>query len=556
MKYIRLIGLFILTHSFVQPSDAEIIGYYTDEISEPNTKIIYRITKKEVPDQELSRKVDPETGRIIIHRLTSNPHYKPKAIPAEPDFSNVKFGTLKTRDDYQDSELKEREEKLKKLRQQEKAAKKIQDKWRSRKKLMPTETSANSLDQALSKNNHDENHKNNVKWNKIHLIIKIEDFADQSYPKFKELICTSDYLTKTDWIYQFIEATEDKTIFERNLDGTINPEKFTPEFEQKISNPTDWLDDAIIKYLPKFHDIVYEAFIDKAVEQIKRYKTSWTDAVSISAPKDHGSFQEESTPLFPKVYQPHYSSDNKLILGKIFTKILQNDPKKFEQLHLQDLVRFHFSHIDRYDNDNRIYDACVFDNILHTNISISAENLFVNNSFNENAGLQTTLKNSKNFLSERLIDSFNQVFEKYLTDLGLELSPEEQKQLDEDLKYPDLSDQWQRTTESYEEYLERNEAFNKNFIAIELARKKFIEDHINWASSARQTFFLGQLIFDKSLPAFEALGGQQWLSKQPKDMQEYITKFIDKIKNKRLKRMKKEMQNQSRNLYRDLSSSQ
>ena len=99
MKYIRLIGLFILTHSFVQPSDAEIIGYYTDEISEPNTKIIYRITKKEVPDQELSRKVDPETGRIIIHRLTSNPHYKPKAIPAEPDFSNVKYRTLKTRDD-------------------------------------------------------------------------------------------------------------------------------------------------------------------------------------------------------------------------------------------------------------------------------------------------------------------------------------------------------------------------------------------------------------------------------------------------------------------------
>jgi hypothetical protein len=366
-----------------------------------------------------------------------------------------------------------REEKLKKFRQQEKTATKIQTELRSRqaheklKKIRETEAAKIRQAEADEKNQAELRLKADslfpdVIWNKLRLTVKIDELADQSYPKFKELICTSDYLTKTDWIYQFIEAAENKTIFERNSDGTINPEKFTPEFEKEIENPSDWLHEKIIKYLPEFHDLVYEAFIDKAIEQIVRHDSSWTDAVSIPAPKGHGSFQEEGTPLFPKIYKLFDSSDNELILGIIFIRILTRDPKKFELLH---------------------FDTSLLDKIVHSG---------PDNSFYLIDGITR--------LSRR--------FYEYLKQSGLELSPKAA----ENLLF-------------FENYLKStgDSKFQKQ-------QEKLIQDHINWASSARQTFYLGQLLFDKNLTAFDNLGGKEWLSKQPRDMQEYIAKYIEKIK--------------------------
>ena len=347
----------------MMPGDPDIISLFKDETSEPNTKILYHVTKKNVPDQELSRKIDPETGKTIIHRLISNPHYKPKAIPAEPEFTaaepefiNVKFPTLKTPNDYVDPELLEREEKLKKFKEQEfreqekatkqeRAAKKIQSLWRTRKEKESDKKTAQKIEDFKRKRAAIKIQRAYLKENKIKSFkAKIGKFADQSYPKFKELICTSDYLTKTDWIYQFIETLEIKRIFGRNLknnkifkrneDGSINPNEFTKEFEEKITNPSDWLDEKISQYLSEFHEAVYKTFIDKATEQIVKYKTSWADAVSIPTPKGHGSFQAEGTPLFPKIYKCSHCPDNHLILGKIFTKIWEQDPKRLEQLNL------------------------------------------------------------------------------------------------------------------------------------------------------------------------------------------------------------------------------
>jgi hypothetical protein len=508
MKNLRFIILCLfLIQNYIQSSDPGIIGYYIDDTSEPNTRIVYRITKNEVPDQELSRKTDPETGRTIIHRLTSNPHYQPKAIPEELDFSNIKFGTLKTRDDHVDPELLEREENFKEFRQQKKATTKIQTELRSRQaheKIREAKAAKIRQAEADEKNQAELRSKEyrlflDVVRNKLRLTVKIRTLADQSYQRFKELICTSDYLTKTDWLYQFIEAAEKKTIFERNSDGTINPEKFTPEFEKEIKNPSDWLDDKIAKYLPGFHDLVYETFINKAAEQIIKHRRTWADAVSIPTPKGHGSFQEEGTPLFPKIYKSPYvvPSDNELILGKIFIEILgqdhslEEDPKNFEAFPFQDFIKFEKS------SNSDFLNVWIFDH-LASSVPNKPSSL---------------LKETQDpYLYSLVLNRFYD----YLKTLGVELSPENNQKLDK--YYQDLD---KSTSNSKQESLEKIDRISN-------AKAKFLKDHINFASSARQTFYLGQLIFDKNLTALDALGGQKWLEKQPRDMQKYIS---NKLKN-------------------------
>ena len=79
---------------------------------------------------------------------------------------------------------------------------------------------------------------------------------------------------------------ERKTIFERDKNENLNLNQVTENFEKSISNPYDWLEQKILHYLPTFHQAIYEVFIDTAIEQIKQYNASWTDAVSIPAPKD------------------------------------------------------------------------------------------------------------------------------------------------------------------------------------------------------------------------------------------------------------------------------
>ncbi|MBP6892269.1 hypothetical protein KBB68_01680 [Candidatus Babeliales bacterium] len=402
----------------------------------------------------------------------------------------------------------EREEKLKKFRQQDKAAKKIQTEWRLRKKSIPINLKL--LDNVkLSENN-------NIIKNKLRFVEDIENVANKSYPKFKELICTSDYLTKTDWLYQFIEAVENKTIFEKNTDGKINPEKFTPEFEKEIANPDDWLNNKIIQYLPEFHNAVYQIFIFQAVEQIAHYKISWADAVSIPAPKGHDSFQEKDTPLYPKAYK-FWDLSGRIkfnefhsILGRIFCNVFREDPERFQTLHLLTLIRI--SPYETLAEDSKSitkrYNLYILDKKAdQVDITYNPDGSFIS----EDAAIQKAIT-EKSKDSDFITIKFLTTLQNYFDNLGLEFSPEEE------------------TLKSLigDEYLE---PFDD--------QSKFLQDHINWASSARQTFYLGQLIFDKSLTAFDALGGQDWLKKQPKDMQEYLTNYIEKIKNSpKIKRFK------------------
>lgn len=279
---------------------------------------------------------------------------------------------------------------------------------------------------------------------------KIGQIADQSYSKFKTLICTADYINKTDWLYQFIETMESKNIFARGKDGQINFDNFTPEFEQQVSDPKNWLHEKLVKYLPEFDAAVYESFIEKAVEQMIKYKTSWTDAVSIPAPEGHGSGKQESEPLYPIVM--HKNNGYEIILGKIFEKILKKDPRRLQ------------------DQDQ---------------------------------------------LAQWYLPD-------YLVQLGLELSPKEitEQLLLKGYQKPDLASEGH----NWENFFSKSTKF-------ETEEKKLIRNHINFALSARQTFLFGQIIFDKNLEAFDELGGDEWLKKQPVYIQKLITDQIEKIKN-------------------------
>ena len=449
---------------------------------------------------------------------------------AKMKYTGIRYQTelIKTPEEMSEENIK-RSENFKKFTKKEQAAKKIQSWLRSTKEDRKIEDfkrkhAATKLQRAS---------RQYLQEKKINTFKKsIDAFADQSYPKFKELICTSDYLTKTDWIYKFIETMENKTIFARDKNGNIDPNTFTQEFEKENSNPSDWLDTKIIDLLPQFHEIIYKTFIDKAVEQIIKYKTSWIDAVSIPTPKDHGSFQEESTPLFPKIYKCSKCPHVHLILAKIFTNVLEEDPERLKDLDIHPTITPYNDTVT--DSDGITYkdftvQAFDQDDIITIRYKASDPH------FDESAAIMEEIE------KEDIILTF---FTNYLDKLGLEFSSEEEtlrSMIGEEYFEPKAPDRiFDPAKDTVRSWNKMWDDYNNQLDKLYDESNKFTEDHINWGSSARQTFFLGQLIFDKSLPAFEALGGQQWLSKQPKDMQEYITKFIDKIKNKRLKRFKQQ----------------
>lgn len=353
---------------------------------------------------------------------------------------------------------------------------------------------------------------------------KLAQFADQSYQEFKTLVCTGHYINQTDWLYRFIETMEAQEIFVRK-NGRIESDEFLPKFTEKIKGPKDWLEEKILKYLTLFHAAVYETFIDKAAEQVTKYKTSWTDAVSIPAPKDYYLYSpdedNEGKLLYPKVYTCRYCPNIHLVLGKIFSEIFEKDPTRFEQLNIspkitptgtavQNTIDSRFAQ----DFEITLFGNTNFITIIHD---------YADPAFIEPAAIMEQIKTENTILN---------LLDQYLKMLGLELSPEEEslesmianeyfKPEEPILNSSDTTKMWQQRWNNYLTKLEK----------FEDEQQKFIDDHINWAWSAYQTLLLGQIIFDKNLHAFDELGGKAWLDTQPEDIQKILTEQIDKIKN-------------------------
>lgn len=317
------------------------------------------------------------------------------------------------------------------------------------------------------------------------------NFAQNNYSQFKRLVCTHEYLTQTDWLYQFIETMRDTTIFARNADGSINPN----EFEKNI-NPL-WLEDYIIQYIEGFHMVVYKAFIQTAIKKITDERMSWIDAVSIVAPKNQYGFEQGSRmypiaftdPSIPYTY-------NEFILGEILSKL----PIP-EKLNLELARNFTIENTLSYGETT--YN---FTNVMGEHYTAFGHNI------------DEALKMiQRNFIND---------FYEYFTNLGRELNPEE------------------AVLESLIDNETRPEEYDDKFMKHWQDKIQFEQSHTNWRKAADQTFWLGCLIIDKNLDAFDALGGDAWLNQQPNWMQNALKPFIQKLQNpKQKQRFKQKSKN-------------
>lgn len=308
----------------------------------------------------------------------------------------------------------------------------------------------------------------------------LKEFAHNNYYEFKRLVCTKEYLTKTDWLYQFIAIRETK-----------NKDTIAKNIAQ---NPYE-LDEYLVKYIDEFNAVIYKTFIDVATEQIEQNNISWIDAVSIPAPENTYGFFTGS-PLYPiAFYCCNTCKKIKLTLAEILIAL---PIEKTLSTGLTDL-----------DINTRII-AAEYGHGLD-----DYEELLAVITLPDQSYIETYAKDMNN-LSDQITAGVANLFENYLYNLSLELNPEEEV-------LASLIANTYFTPESGP--IKDVEKFYAENIAFE-------QSHINWRKAADQIFWLGCLLIDKNLDAYDALGSDDWLMKQPLWIQNILSKFIKTLPNK------------------------
>lgn len=172
------------------------------------------------------------------------------------------------------------------------------------------------------------------------------------YAEFKYLICSGDYINKTDWFYRYIENRENKQIFSRDKQGKI-------DLAMVVTIDPDLDFDALFhKYILDFHVLCYDRFIERAFHEIIDNKSSWSDAVSI---------MKDGQPLFPIVCKIHDDSNKDhdiLILAQIFSRI-------YIKIFPQELNIEFF--INTYINDSRLWQVLSYFYGIDSNEDYDAE---------------------------------------------------------------------------------------------------------------------------------------------------------------------------------------
>jgi hypothetical protein len=366
------------------------------------------------------------------------------------------------------------------------------------------------------------------------------------YDKFKKLICTSDYLKK-DWLAQFIQTMESKIIFQDDNHKNLKLNNLTEKFAKSISDPDEWLNDKIIQYLPEFHRAVYETFIEKAVQQVLNHGSSWTNAVSIPAPKNHRSGVSQGQPLYPIVLSGKcYNCSNNaihthpsLILGDIFIELVQKIPKLFDHL---------FRPKANYANSIIYPDSTP--PVREFTINLAGEDLMVTIPYNSKNPEQ-----EEHDLQQNIRKEASYMLKNYLWELGFELSEEEETlQSLQSIISNDYFEPTQQTI-NYTTHFSDVDPYDTESQKFYDDQRKFFEKHINWASAAYQTFLLGQFIFDHDYQALEKLGGEKWLADQPLTVVNIISNSPAlQMEQQRLTKMKEAFKKSKANLLTDLNT--
>lgn len=586
MKLINFFAIFIsctiISNNIQSQIDQTLIDTYSNKFNvvnvdqedrpEENAIIVNLITKDSYIDQILHTAIDPATNKTIIYYLTRFGHEK---------FQNPKYAQ-RTKSLIMAAKSAQKLEKSNTLTQHNRTLKAQRAKRNEYLNNIARKTSARKI-QKTFKHYLNSQHDEKIK----HFKAQIEAFADISYQEFKELMCTGNYITETDWIYQFVELMTKRKIFKRNENKTINVDQFTQEFEEQISNPNDWIEQKIIQYLPEFHQAVEEVFIQKATNKIVQNELSWTDAVSISPLQDSDAEQFEDKRLYPQTitYQKSLSTtialnnifietgdlnnqtttnkiDKVSILAQIFENIIIADPLKIKELNPDPA--------NILNRKKLINEIIVKQHELKINGLMAA--MFKVKAFGE----QIIIYIFHGFFDAESVDTelteyidmcLPYMLKMYLNQLGL---PKADQALPEEYLTPEyvtLYSMFPTVTmrllihsATQEEIMNAKyptpfKHFKHNgYVQYDKLftpdKNILMQSNINWAVSAQQIFLLGQLIFDHNVLAFYKLGGQTWLEQQPQDIQTIINNLLTS----RLRAMKKNFESQPRNLFRDLNA--
>lgn len=271
------------------------------------------------------------------------------------------------------------------------------------------------------------------------------------YIEFRDLICSEAYLNRTDLLGSFLRMTTKQEV--RLPKKLIDP-NFHKQFDQK--------------YIQTFQQVCFDAFENRATEQITKNIMPWSQAVAMPAPKydDPNSPKalygpKPGAPIFPIMSRCNCCNqpDNYLILGYIFENV-----------------------------------------VAETDITSKAMSILNQKSIEQKAA------------GWGIITVFG-------VELAIELKPGHdeaslvKEKMDEDILSVCL------------------QIYFKSLGKLSTTKTSLTmsDCDINWESSAQQVYQLGRLLFENKIDALTKLGGQSWLEKQPQDIQEIINAHVRSI---------------------------
>jgi len=338
------------------------------------------------------------------------------------------------------------------------------------------------------------------------------------YEKFRDLICSGDFLDKTDWFYRYMEIDEKRQVFARNKtdkDGNKVIDVDNPEL--LTSNPKNDFDELFFKYMNPFLSYCFSTFKERAVHEITVNKMPWSEAVSI---------MQDDHPLYPlgnkneyRIYVPRYERKMDVALSTIFARVYEKTMPPFPMV-----IKKHygpkFSKLRDYSRHPLNPDDDIFQGIIFKAMGMEYKAPVKSGQTVQQTIEQNTDKALMYFLTE------------YFTSLGApdDLDVDDPFYgLELEHKEPKREDYVNQTTGAYD-IDTHNSDWNKwsqDKYRLEYYRQQELIKNTNWHLVAHQVFELGRLLFENKIDAFDKLGGQEWLDKQPAEIKLIIRNKVN-----------------------------
>jgi len=329
--------------------------------------------------------------------------------------------------------------------------------------------------------------------------------AKVPYDQFRDLICSGDFLDKTDWFYRYMEIKEGRQIFKRNqTDENGNKIIDVDNPELLADNPKNDFDKLFLKHMDPYLVKSLEIFADRAVHEITVNKMPWSQAVSI---------MQDGQPRYP-LGNP-YEIVLSYIFARVYEKIMPPFPMVIEKQYDPEFSKLRGFSRHQLNPDDDIFQGITF----------KAMGMEYEAPVRSGQTVQQIIEQNKD-------EALMICFQKYFISLGLP-------------KYEDLKlDLEKPTLPKPEDYLDP--ATQKtDYQKLNIAYSKYSDDlsdfkthteqkrkeNIDWTLVAHQVFELGRFLFENKLDAYDKLGGFGWAIHQPPSIQSIILQQELKLRN-------------------------